>query len=367
MRARRLPSRGPSARPSGARGRGAAAFALAVAFGGVVGAPAEARADAPSADRVRAAAEEYDRGRRAYLAGEFEQASLHFENAYRDAPRAEAIRNAIRARQKATERATGAAGLTGRAKLATLAALALREHEGDAPTVELARPALEEASKKVYEVQLRCVPGCAVVVDGKLASFKDGELHRVFVEPGPHAVQATFTDGPTVERKVTGEAGGGEAIELRQPKTPAAVEPALTTTRPVRGPGGAAATGGQGADKPFGKAVFFGLAGATVVAGGLAVASGLDTLGNPGTDRVRRECAGLGEACPLYEDARASQLRTNVAIGVASGLGVVTAVVGVFFTQWRAAEAPATTGARWLAPRLAVGREGAYVGGGVSF
>ena len=309
-----------------------------MAFGGVVGAPAEARADAPSADRVRAAAEEYDRGRRAYLAGEFEQASLHFENAYRDAPRAEAIRNAIRARQKATERATGAAGLTGRAKLATLAALALREHEGDAPTVELARPALEEASKKVYEVQLRCVPGCAVIVDGKLASFKDGELHRVFVEPGPHAVQATFTDGPTVERKVTGEAGGGRPSSSASQKTPAAVEPALTTTRPC------AARAAR--PPPVGRARTALREGRLLRArrgdrrrGRARRGLGPRHARQPGTDRVRRECAGLGEACPLYEDARASQLRTNVAIGVASRLGVVTAVVGVFFTQWRAAEA----------------------------
>src|SRR5689334_8497513 len=59
---------------------------------------AHAEAAPPTAERIRSAAKEYDEGRRLFVAGEFEQAAIHFENAYNDAPRAEALRNAIRAR-----------------------------------------------------------------------------------------------------------------------------------------------------------------------------------------------------------------------------------------------------------------------------
>ena len=63
-----------------------------------------------------------DRGRRAYLAKDFEQAAVHFENAYRDAPRAETLRLAIRARRDAKQLA----------RAATLAAIAQQRYPDDA-------------------------------------------------------------------------------------------------------------------------------------------------------------------------------------------------------------------------------------------
>jgi hypothetical protein len=74
--------------------------------------------------------------------------------------------------------------------------------------------------------------------------------------------------------------------------------------------------------------------GLTAVAGGLTIASGIDTLHNPGEDAVRRECAGQTESCPAYQKGRDAQLRTNVLIGVTAGVGVVTGVIGLFLTQW---------------------------------
>ena len=57
-------------------------------------------------------------------------------------------------------------------------------------------------------------------------------------------------------------------------------------------------------------------------------------MNSPGADAVRSQCAGQGESCQAYQDGRSKQLRTNVLLGTTIGLGVVTGVIGVFFTQW---------------------------------
>src|SRR3954466_1820166 len=75
----------------------------------------------PDADRLKAAAEEFDSGRRSFKIKDFENAAVHFENADRDAPSPEALQIAIRARKEA--------GHTARA--ATLAALALSRYPTD--------------------------------------------------------------------------------------------------------------------------------------------------------------------------------------------------------------------------------------------
>jgi len=86
--------------------------------------------------------------------------------------------------------------------------------------------------------------------------------------------------------------------------------------------------------KPLGPLVFFIGAGLTVVAGAATIVSGIDTENSPGADAVRTQCAGQGESCQAYQDGRSKQLRTNILLGTTIGLGVVTGVVGVFFTQW---------------------------------
>jgi hypothetical protein len=64
------------------------------------------------------------------------------------------------------------------------------------------------------------------------------------------------------------------------------------------------------------------------------IVSGVDAKNNPGVDAVRRDCAGQGDSCPTYQRGLQAQLRTNILLGATAGLAVVTAVVGVFFTEW---------------------------------
>jgi hypothetical protein len=110
--------------------------------------------------------------------------------------------------------------------------------------------------------------------------------------------------------------------------------------------------------KPLGPAVFVALASATAFGVGATILSGIDAKNNPGPDAVRRECAGQGESCPAYQRGVAAQTRTNVVLGSTIGLGVATAVVGIFLTGWSSPSAPkaaSTSGAHAIEPIVALG------------
>src|SRR4030095_2109312 len=80
--------------------------------------------------------------------------------------------------------------------------------------------------------------------------------------------------------------------------------------------------------------VFYVGAGLTVVAAGVTVWSGLDTMNNPGKERVQNECAAHDENCSLYKEGQSKELRTNVLIGVTAGLGVATGLIGALAVDW---------------------------------
>src|ERR1051325_5385040 len=96
-----------------------------------------AAAAPPDADRLKAAADEFDSGRRAFKIKDFENSAIHFENADRDAPSPEALQSAIRARKEA--------GHTARAS--TLAALALSRYPNDKNFGDYARQVLSESER----------------------------------------------------------------------------------------------------------------------------------------------------------------------------------------------------------------------------
>jgi hypothetical protein len=109
------------------------------------------------------------------------------------------------------------------------------------------------------------------------------------------------------------------------------------------------------ASKPLGPAVFITGAALTGIGLGLTVWSGIDTENNPGKDAVKATCVDQGPSCPTYRTALAHEVRTDVLVGVTSGLAVATAIVGVFFTQWSAERS--TVGVR-VAPLLGIGQAG---------
>lgn len=301
-------------------------------------------APAPSPERLRSAAEEFDRGRRAFLAKDYEQAAVHFENAYRDAPRAESLRLAIRARREAKQPA----------RAATHAAVALERYGDDAATAQLAKEVLAESSPQLHELTVECSPECSLAEGGRILSQSDAPRHHVFFEPGTHEVGVGFRQG-AVTITVEAKRGGKDVVPVAAP--PETTPPPTTTVPPGGpGPGPVRTPEPPRGNKPLGPVVFFVAAGITLVAAGATVASGLDTQNNPGIDAVRRECAGKDESCPLYREGQSAELRTNVLLAVTGGAAVGTAIVGLFFTRW---SSPSVA----LAPSFGPGQAGASLGG----
>jgi hypothetical protein len=286
-----------------------------------------AHAEEPaSADRLKSAAEEYDRGRRAFLASDFDGAAVHFESAFRDAPRAETLRLAIRARRRAEQ--------LGRA--ASLAAVAQQLYGSDPATAQLAKETLDEAAPALQEYLVACDEDCAVTADGRVVSQSDAKVHRLYVEPGPHDLGVSFKSGG-VARHIDAKRGASESLSFAAPAARVSTPPpAPATAAPPAAPAVASPVAGSdgGREKPLSPVVFYLAAGLTVAAGGATVLSGIDAKNNPGVDAVRRACAGKDESCPAYQDGKSAETRTNVLLGVTVGGAVITGVLGLFFTQW---------------------------------
>jgi hypothetical protein len=298
---------------------GLATLMLVTAVLGAAG-PALAQDASPSPERLKAAAEEFDRGRRAYLAKDYEQAAVHFENAYRDAPRAETLRLAVRARRDAKQLA----------RAATLAAVALERYPDDAQTKLLAKETVESASPQLHEYVVACSIECAIAADGRVVSESDAREHRIFLDPGTHDLGISFREGRSAAKRVEATKGGKDTLSFEAPppsEPSVAPEPPSLAPVPER-------NAAPPPDKPLGPAVFFIGAGLTAAAAGVTIWSGLDTQSSPGTDAVRRACAGQDASCPEYQEGQDKELRTNVLLGATIGLAVVTGVIGVLFTQW---------------------------------
>jgi hypothetical protein len=65
----------------------------------------------------------------------------------------------------------------------------------------------------------------------------------------------------------------------------------------------------------------------TAAAGGLTIVSGLDT-------KKKRDAFPDDRTQENLDQAFASQTRTNVLLGTTIGLGVITGVIALFFTDW---------------------------------
>jgi hypothetical protein len=359
----RMTRRFAPAGPAAVAGVSTVVMAFALAWSSSAGAadappdapPAEAEATAPGADQIQFAAREHDLGYRAYLDKQYDEAASHFENAFFAAPNPAELRSAIRARKDAGELA----------RAATLAAIGQRRFPTDAATSKVATDTVALARAHVYEVELVSSAEYSAAIDAKIVSAERVKESRLFMNPGPHELLVSWSDGRNVSVSISATEGGSETLHLDPPVPPAPVPPAPA---PVPPPGPAPAlqtppqeaTAPPPATKPFGPAVFITGAALTGVGLGVTVWSGIYALNNPGKDAVKVACVGKGVDCPTYQTGLAHQTRTNVLIGVTSGLAAVTAVVGIFFTQWSPAHAAVGVHLEpWLGSRQ-VGVEGSF-------
>jgi hypothetical protein len=297
---------------------------LAVALSGPVSALA---ANEPTPTQIREAAEAFDRGREAYKNEDWVTAAEQFERADSLAGSPTALEYAIRARDKA--------GQLDRA--ATLSALVAKRYPDEANLGKIATEVVERARPGLFELSVGCGEPCDLAVGGKIVPGAPDVQRTVYLPAGKQTIRAGFSGDRADSTEVEATAGGQGQVAFDAPAAAVNADtPAVNPDVPKPPPPEAAKPKARSGWSPT---VFWVGAGLTAVAAGTTIWSGIDTLNNPGKDRVRNECEAGDTDCSLYQDGLAHQRRTNVLIGVTAGVGVATALVGLFATDWGSGEA----------------------------
>src|SRR5690606_14613777 len=190
---------------------------------------------------------------------------------------------------------------------------------------------------------------CELFVDNKIVHGRPALTRTLYLDPGDYTLQASFgADRMGEPQPVSGVAddtasvlfaapalgglGSGDEASLEGMEDPFAEDATEEDPFVDSEPKAEAASG-------WSPTVFWVGASLTAVSGAVTAWSGLDTLNNPGTDVVKKECKGLGPECQAYQDGLKRQQRTNILLGVTGGLAVFT-VVAAIFTDW--SDAPAS-------------------------
>jgi hypothetical protein len=267
---------------------------------------------------VSAAASAFSRAQEAEARGDPGRAASLYELADRISPAPAALRNATRARL--------AAGQLGAA--AVNAEELKRRYPGDADSSALADEVLNEARQKLGRISAQCSPDCHLVIDGLAASTELKRAHVAYVEPGAHQVVARFESGTSATQ--TADAKAGQPIQL-QLIEPAGGAPTQATPTPVETAPVAPATpppamdqGGSGGLSPV---IGLAIGGAAVVLGGVALWSHIDTQ-NAADDFKKNPTR------EAFDDGESMDTRTSILIGAAAVVGVASASVLLFATDW---------------------------------
>ncbi len=310
----------------------------------------------PTPAQVRAAAEAFDRGREAYKAEEYVEAAEQFEKAYESAPSPAGIELALGARDNAGELY----------RAATLAALAVKRHPND-NLLKLASDLDRRARVELFQLVANCDTPCDLTVGGKIAPGPPDTQRILYVAPGTVTVRAGWSDNRSESQQVEAVRGGQGEVTFVAPPIPA---PVAAANQPAPS-ASSAADPSQQRDEGVGKksggwspVVFFVGAGVTAVVGGVTIWSGVDTINNPGADRVREECGTQGESCALYQDGLSKQRRTNILAGVTAGVGIATILVGVLATDWSGGKDASSSEAKLRRPGVDVTPWASLDGGG---
>lgn len=331
---------------------------LALVLGVGSAAHAQEAASEPTPAQVRVAAEAFDKGREAYKSEDYVEAAEQFEKADSNAPSPAALELAIRARDKAGELD----------RAATLMSLAMRRHPGEESLMKIASDLSKRASATLFELRALCDTPCDLTVGGKIVHGGPETERLLYIQPGPLTVRAGWSDNRSDSKQVQAEAGSKGEVSFIAPATPAAKGMAQEPSDPVEAAPVAPPRddGGDKKSSGWSPTVFYVGAGLTAVLGGVTVWSGIDTVNNPGADRVKKECGTQGESCALYQEGVSKQRRTNVLIGVTAGVGVGTVLIALLATDWSGGKAPAeeSTALR-LRSRVAVAPWASLDGGGL--
>ncbi len=298
---------------------------LAVLLLSGIASPAAAQASSPEPTpaELRAAAEAFDLGRQSYKDGRFAEAAEQFERADASAPSATALELAIRSRDKAGD--LDRAG--------TLSALALMLYPDDGHIAKVAPDVLSRAGASLFELSVTCAEPCEIADGQQIVHGAAARTRTLFLSAGTHTLRAGFGEGKTESKTVEAVAGASGTVDFSGPSAvveePVAPPPVAPQELPPEEP-----PPPEPKRSGLPPMVVWVGAGATAVAGGITLWSGIDTVNNPGADKVKAECKEGDTNCELYKEGRAKQTRTNVLLGVTGGLAVATGVLAAIAVDW---------------------------------
>jgi hypothetical protein len=232
---------------------------------------------------------------RAFRAGDFRGAAEGFERAYKLKPHHAALWNAARSWESAGDPV----------RAANLLEKYLQEAPTGARDRDKAVASLKSLNERLARVEVRGVGVSSLHVDGLAAE----EGARLYVTAGEHVITGD-AEGTQIKKAVQVEPGQLLSVTLERPA------PVVAPQAPKP-------------SKQLPPVVFIVSAGATVVAGGFLIASGLNTVGQKQAFLDDR-----GNQAKL-DDAYSAQYRTNVILGTTVALAVITGVLATL-TQWKA-------------------------------
>ncbi len=262
----------------------------------------------PDADKKRAAKAAWDDGETAFNKGDFRRSAESFELAYKLLPHHSALWNAARAWLKAGEDV----------RAANMLERYLNEAPANAPDRDRATLAIRDVDKRLGRVEIVANNVNDLKVDGQPLNG-----NRMWVVPGEH-VATGEVDGKPIRKVVSVAAGDRVSVTLELVMREETVDHPPPPPPP---------------QKPIPSWVFYTGVGATVVGGGLVVASGLDAL------EKGKAFEGNRQSAVRLADARDAQNRTNIVIGVTVGVAVLTGIT-YFFTDFGGSSEPRRSGAR---------------------
>lgn len=261
-----------------------------------------------------AAAQAYDRASAYYLRGAYQLATEYYERAFRFAPSAEALIQALRSSRRTTD-------------ILHTVNLALRLaglYPQDERAETLADAVLGEHAASFFIVELAC-EACGLEVDERIRSYPIVAL----APDTPHRVVIS-RDERRVMRTVTGRAGERLVLTMPEPdpepadalasaegsgRMPPGVQPAPERS-PARPPW----------PQPLPPWVFASMGGLTALAIGFTIWSGLDALSGAEAYRAR-------PTPEAFADGEDRERRTNWLIGISIGMAAATAAA-IVFTDW---------------------------------
>jgi hypothetical protein len=252
----------------------------------------------------------FTEGQAAFEAGDFRRAASSFEAAYATKHHPAVLWNAARSWQRAGEELRAAIEFD----------RYLRVTGADAPNRDEATKSLAEILKHVARVQIRTVGVKSATLDGEPVSETS-----VLVASGEHVVTGEDSAGRPVRKVFT--ARGGETVSIV-----VATEP---KSEPVTTPKAEPKLESKESSRPLSPWVV--VAGSVLATAGgvLTVLYGIQTVNKAHAFDADKTAARLDEGY-------ASQMRTNVALGVTGGIVALTTIAALFLVDWGGSSPRAT-------------------------